>query len=185
MALTWDWQRDSGAATGSPAKGTTRTTGVTNNNWKRIDSEGTAYNDPSANIAHGQNSVENWLFGYLSGTFNTVQDATWSHSATAFNTGVSLYGAPAVTGDGDRPLYTTPSTATNSTLTNNMTSVTAVSSGVALFFGPTGPEATGKTASYATGPCYTTYMPTQLRTTNSATDGDIPAVTIEVQYFEN
>lgn len=43
MAATFDWNRDTGTATGSPAKGTTRTTGITDTNWKSTDTVGTAY----------------------------------------------------------------------------------------------------------------------------------------------
>lgn len=37
-----------GTATGSPAKGTTRTGGVTNVNWKNIDDSTTAYTAAAA-----------------------------------------------------------------------------------------------------------------------------------------
>src|SRR3990167_8734578 len=111
MAATFAWDRDTGTQTGSPTKGTTRTGGVTVNNWKNTDTEGT----------------------------------------------------PACTGDGDRLLYTTPSTTTNANLTTDMTAAIAIGSGVAVFFSATGPEATGKASSSSTVPAYTNFLTTQLQ----------------------
>lgn len=183
MAATFDFQADTGAATGSPAKGTTRTTGITDNNWKNIDDSTTAYS--SSPITAGNNSFERWLFGKFSGTFNQILSGLFAHTATAFGTGLTLKGTPACTGDGDRLLYTTPSTTTNSNLTTNMTTAVAIGSGVAVCFGATGPEATGKATSMVTNPCYTNYLTSQLQTTSSASAGDTATVTLTLQYQEN
>lgn len=183
MAATFDWNRDTGAATGSPAKGTTRTTGVTDTNWKNTDTYATAYS--AAPITAGNNSYEIWNFGKFSGTFNTILGGLFAHTATAFGAGLTLKGPPACTGDGDRLLYTTPSTATNSNLTTNMTSVIAIGSGVSVCFGATGPEATGKASSSTSNPCYTNYLTTQLQTTGSAVAGDTATVTLTLEYQEN
>lgn len=182
MAATFAFDRDHGAATGSPTKGTTRSTGVTDVNWKSVDVEATAYT--AAPITDGSNSYENWLFGHFSGTFNQISAGLFSHTATAFGTGLTLKGTPACTGDGDRLLYTTPSASANAALTTNMTAVTAIASGVAVFFGATGPEATGKAATMATNPCYTNYLTTQLQTSGAAA-GDTATVTLTLQYNEN
>ena len=64
MAATFAWDRDHGTATGSPAKGTTRSAGVTDVNWKNSDTEATAYS--AAPITAGSNSYENWMFGHFS-----------------------------------------------------------------------------------------------------------------------
>ncbi len=183
MAATFEFEADTGAATGSPAKGTTRTAAITDVNWKNIDDSTTAYS--SAPISAGNNSFERWLFGHFSGTFNQILSGLWAHTATAFGTGLTLKGNPTVTGDGSRPLYTTPSTTANATLTQDMTTAISISSGVAVFFGATGPEATGKAASMTTNPCYTNYLPTQLQTTSSAGAGDTATVTLTMQYQEN
>ncbi len=183
MAATFAFDADTGAQTGSPTKGTTRTAGMTDVNWKNIDDSTTVYS--SSPITAGNNSYERWLFGHFSGTFNQILTGLWAHITTAFGTGLTLKGNPATTGDGDRPLYTTPSTTANSTLTTNMTTAIAIASGVAVFFGATGPEATGKAASMTTNPCYTNYLPTQLQTTVSAAAGDTANVTLELQYQEN
>ena len=183
MAATFEWNRDTGAATGSPAKGTTRTVAVTDTNWKNTDTYATAYS--AAPITAGNNSFEIWNFGKFTGTFNTILSGLFAHTATAFGTGLTLKGPPACTGDGDRLLYTTPSTTTNAALTTNMTTPIAIGSGVSVCFGATGPEATGKAASMTTNPCYTNYLTTQLQTTGSAVAGDTATVTLTLEYQEN
>src|SRR5678815_1590220 len=103
MAATFDWQEDTGTQTGSPTKGTTRTTGVTDVNWKNSGTQGTAYS--AAPITAGNNSFEKWQFGNFSGTFNQILSGLFAHTSTAFGTGLTLKGTPACTGDGDRLLY--------------------------------------------------------------------------------
>lgn len=183
MAATFDWNRDTGAAAGSPAKGTTRTTGITDYNWKNTDTVGTAYS--AAPITAGNNSFEIWNFGKFSGTFNQILTGLFAHTATAFGAGLTLKGPPACTGDADRLLYTTPSATANANLSTDMTSAIAIGSGVAVCFGATGPEATGKATSMTTNPCYTNYLTTQLQTTGSAGAGDTATVTITLSYLEN
>jgi hypothetical protein len=183
MAATFDWQSDHGTATGSPAKGTTRATGRTEYNWKNIDDATTAYS--ASPITAGNNSYEIWGFGKFSGTFNQVSAGLFAHTAGAFGTGLTLKGTPACTGDGDRLLFTTPSTSANANLSSNMTSAIAITSGVSVCFGATGPEATGKATSMTTNPCYTNFLATQLQTTGSAAAGDTTQVTITLRYNEN
>src|SRR3990167_637585 len=184
MAATFEFNRDTGTQTGSPTKGTTRTTGVTDTNWKNTDTYGTAYS--AAPITAGNNSFEIWNFGVFSGTFNQISAGLFAHTATAFGTGLTLKGTPACTGDGDRLLYTTPSATANAALTVTMTSAISIGSGVAVFFSATGPEATGK-ASSADGSVdrYTNYLTTQLQTTGSAAAGDTATVTLTLQFNEN
>lgn len=183
MAATFDWNRDTGTQTGSPAKGTTRSTGVTDTNWKNTDTYATAYS--SAPITAGNNSYEIWNFGKFTGTFNQILNGLFAHTATAFGTGLTLKGTPACTGDGDRLLYTTPSTTANTNLTVDMTSAIAIGSGVAVFFGATGPEATGKASSSTNATTYTNYLTTQLQTSGSAAAGDTATVTLTLRYDEN
>lgn len=89
-----------------------------------------------------------------------------------------------MTADGDNRTYTTPSTTTNANLTNNMTSVIAIGSGVAVWFGATGPEATGKAASSTNATTYTNWLVTQLQT-SGASAGDTTQMTLTLQYQEN
>lgn len=183
MAATFDWQQDTGTATGSPAKGTTRTTGVTNVNWKNSGVQGDVYS--SYPITAGNNSYEIFLFGKFTGTFNQILGGLFAHTAGTLGTGLTLKGPAATTGDGDRPLYTTPGTTANASLTTNMTSAISIGSGVAVFFGATGPEATGKAASTTSNPGYTNFLPTQLQTSGSAAAGDTATVTLTLEYQEN
>lgn len=183
MAATFDWQEDTGASTGSPAKGTTRTTGVTDVNWKNSGTQATAYS--SAPITAGNNSYEKWTFGKFTGTYNQILNGLFAHTSGTLGTGLTLKGTPACTGDGDRLLYTTPATTANSNLSNNMTSAIAIGSGVAVCFGATGPEATGKATSTTSNPAYTNFLTTQLQTTGSAAAGDTATVTLTLQYDEN
>lgn len=183
QAATFAWDEDTGTQTGSPTKGTTRTGGVTDVNWKNSGTQGTAYS--AAPITAGNNSFEKWQFGHFSGTFNQILTGLFAHTLTAFGAGLTLKGPPPCTGDGDRLLYTTPSATTNANLTNDMTSAIAIGSGVAVFFGATGPEATGKASSMTTNPCYTNYLTTQLQTSGSAAAGDTATATLTLQYLEN
>ncbi len=182
MAATFEFNRDTGTQTGSPTKGTTRSTAVTDTNWKNTDTYATAYT--AAPITDGNNSYEIWNFGKFSGTFNTILNGLFAHTATAFGTGLTLKGTPACTGDGDRLLYTTPSTTANASLTTNMTTAISIASGVAVCFGATGPEATGKASSTTANPAYTNYLTTQLQT-SGASAGDTATVTLTLQYQEN
>lgn len=183
MAATFEFDEDNGASTGSPAKGTTRTTARTECNWKNIDDSTTAYS--SSPITAGNNSYDKWQFGKFSGTFNQISAGLFAHTAGTFPTGCTLKGPAATSSDGTRPLYTTPATTANSNLTVDMTTSIAIGSGVAVWFGATGPEATGKAASMTTNPCYTNFLPTQLQTTSSSPAGDIPSITLTLQYNEN
>jgi hypothetical protein len=184
MAATFAFDADHGTQTGSPTKGTTRTAGVSDVNWKNSDVHADAYS--AYPITDGSNSYPIWLFGHFSGTFNTVLTGLFAHTLTAFGTGLTLKGTPACTGDGDRLLYVTPTTSALAALSVDMTTAVAIGSGVAVFFGPTGPEATGKAASQAHAGVdqYTNFLTTQLQTSGAAA-GDTAQVTLTLQYQEN
>lgn len=183
MAATFDFQEDNGAQTGSPTKGTTRTTGRTEANWKNIDDSTTAYS--SSPITAGNNSFEKWMFGKFSGTFNNILSGLFAHTAGSMGTGLTIKGVAACSGDASRILYTTPATTANSNLTTDMTSAISIGSGVAVCFGATGPEATGKATTMATNPCYTNYLTHQLQTSGSTAAGDTATATFTLQYQEN
>ncbi len=183
MAATFEFEEDNGAATGSPAKGTTRTAARTEANWKNIDDSTTAYS--SQPITAGNNSYQKNQFGHFSGTFNQISAGLFAHTAGTFPTGCTLKGVPTCSSDGTRYLYVTPSTSADSNLSNDMTTAIAIGSGVGVFFGATGPEATGKASSMTTNPCYTNFLTSQLQTTTSAPAGDIASITLTLQYNEN
>lgn len=183
MAATFEFEEDNGAATGSPAKGTTRTAARTEMNYKNIDDSTTAYS--SSPITAGNNSYQKPQFGHFSGTFNQILSGLWAHTAGVPGTGATLKTVKAMTGDGDRWLYVTPSTSADTNLTTDATTAISIGSGVAVFFGATGPEATGKAASMTTNPCYTNFLTTQLQTTSSMPAGDMASQTWTLQYQEN
>jgi len=174
MAATFEYNEDNGAQTGSPLKGTTRTTAVTQVNWKNIDDVASAYS--SYPVSAGNNSYPKYQFGKLTGTFNQISAGLWAHTAGALQTGISLYGAVTST-------YATPSTSATAGL-SDISSITAIGSGSAVNFSTTGPEAASPTSSI-TAAGYTQYLVTQIRTTGSAPAGDNGNVTLTLRYNEN
>ena len=184
MAATFEFDEDNGAATGSPAKGTTRTTARTEVNWKNIDDSTTAYS--SSPITAGNNSYQKNQFGKFTGTFNQIGgNGLFAHTSTAFGSNLTLKGVPNCTGDADRYIYVTPSTTADTGLTKDMTTAVAIGSGVTVCFGATGPEATGKATTSTNATTYSNYLTTQLQTAVGAAAGDTATVTLTLQYSEN
>lgn len=176
MPATFDWEEDNGVATGSPTKGTTRTTGRGEQNWKNVDDSTTAYS--SSSITAGNNSFEKNTFGKLTGSFNSVSSGLWAHTSGTMGTGLTIKGVVGTA-------YTTPAVTTNANLTTDMTSPIAIGSGATVLFGATGPEAAGKTSSTTANPGYSQFLTHQLQTTTSAASGDTTAATFALQYNEN
>lgn len=175
MAATFEFQEDNGAQTGSPLKGTTRTTAVTQVNWKSVDDVATAY--AAASITAGQNSYPKYQFGRITGTFNTVSAGLFAHTSGVLGTGLTLKGTVTST-------YATPVTTAVAALSTNMTTVIAIASGLTVLFHTTGPEGASPTSSLSAAG-YTQYLATQLQTTGSAAAGDTATVTLTLQYNEN
>lgn len=174
-AATFEFEEDNGAATGSPAKGTTRTAARTECNWKNIDDSTTAYS--SSPITGGNNSFTKNQFGHYSGTYNQISGGLWAHTAGSFPTGCTLKGIVTST-------YATPATSANASLTVDMTTAIAIGSGQTVLFN-TDPSAASPSASITANPAYTQYLATQLQTTTSAPAGDIASQTQTLQYNEN
>lgn len=174
MAATFEYNEDNGAATGSPAKGTTRNTAVTQVNWKNTDDVATAYG--SSPITAGNNSYTKYQFGKFTGTFNQISAGKWAHTAGTPGTGISLYGAVTST-------YATPATTANGAL-SDISTITAIGSGATVNFSTTGPEAASPTSTLSAAG-FTQYLATQLRTTGSASQGDTATLTLTLQYNEN
>lgn len=175
MAATFEYNEDNGTQTGSPLKGTTRNTAVTQVNWKNTDDVATAYS--SSPITAGNNSYTKYQFGKFTGTFNQISAGLWAHTAGTLGTGLTLKGVVTTT-------YATPATTTNASLTTNMTSAIAIGSGAAVSFHTTGPEGASPTTTLSAAG-YTQYLATQLQTTGSAAAGDTATVTLTLQYNEN
>lgn len=174
MAATFSWKEDNGAATGSPAHGTTRTDSRTEANWKNIDDSTTAYS--LSTVASGSNSYEKWQYGHFSGSFSLISSGLFAHTAGAMGTGLTIKGT--VTSS-----YTTPSTTANAALSTNMTSVIAIGSGLAVLFSTTGPEDASPTSTLAAAG-YSQYCVTQLQTSGAA-GGDTATATWTMQYAES
>jgi len=181
-AATALWCEDNGTAINGPVsgmRGTTRTTGVANVNYKNIDDATTAYS--SSPITAGNNSYEKFQFVVFTGNFNQVLNLLFNHVSGSFAAGFTLKGA--VSGSG---CYTTPSTTANANFNRDLTLTGSISTGIAVLVGATGPEATGKNASSVANPTYTQYLATQLQTNSSVPAGDLSSsIVFSLQYDEN
>jgi hypothetical protein len=66
-----------------------------------------------------------------------------------------------------------------------MSTHTVIASGVAVWFGITGPQTASKAVSDTSGAViYTNYLVTQLQTTTSAASSDTATITLTFQYDE-
>jgi hypothetical protein len=175
MAATFEWNEDTGTQTGSPLKGTTRSTAVTNVNWKNSGVYADVYS--SYPITAGNNSFIKYQFGKFTGTFNQISGGKFAHTAGTLGTGLTLVSTIGTT-------YATPVTTALAGSTD-ITSITAIASGATVLFGATGPEAAGKAASSTNATTYSEYIATQLQTTGSAAAGDTATVTLTLRYLEN
>lgn len=173
MAATAAWYEDNGAATGSPAQGTSRAT-ASQVNWKSVDDIATAYT--SAPINAGDNSYHKYQFVRFTGTFNSISAGLFAHTAGTIGTGLTLV-------DKITSTYATPAITALSGSTN-ITSTTAIGSGQTVLYSTVGPQG-GSPSSSITAAGYTQYIVTQLQTTGSATQGDIGSQTLTFQWNEN
>lgn len=174
MASTCVFNEDNGAAVGSPPKGTTRTNPITQANWKNTDDNATT---PEASVVlAGNNSYTKYTFARITGTFTSIGNGLWAHTAGALGTGLTLKGVVTST-------YATPSTAANAALTTNMTAVIAIASGAAVLFSTVGPEAAGAGATLAAAG-YSQYLAFQMQTTVAAASGASAIATFTLQYDE-
>jgi len=180
-AATAQFFEDNGTATAGPVgwlKGTTRTTGVSNMNWKNIDDTATAYS--ASPITAGNNSYPKYQGIVFTGSFNQVSNVLVNHVSGVLGAGLTIKGN--VSGSG---FYATPSTSAVALFTRDFTSTGLISTGVSVLLGAVGPEASGKASSTAANPCFTEYLGTQLQTTVAASAGDVQQVTFQWQYDEN
>lgn len=175
MSATFEFNEDNGAATGSPAKGTTRNTAVTQCNWKNVDDVATA--PTSAPISFGNNSYTKYQFGKFTGTFTQISAGLWAHTAGTMGTGITLKGVVTST-------YATPATSANAALTQDMTSPIAITSGQTVLFSTTGPEGASPTSTLSAAG-YSQYLATQMQTTTAASPGNTATATFTLRYNEN
>lgn len=173
MAATATWYEDNGAATGSPAKGTTRAA-APGGDFKSVDDISTPR--ASARIIAGQNSYHKYRFVRFTGTFNEISAGKFAHTAGALGTGLSIV-------DKITSTYATPSRAALSGSTD-ISAVTAINSGQDVSFSTVGPEGASPSANL-TAAGYSQYIVTQLQTQASAAAGDIGDKTMTFQWNEN
>lgn len=173
MAATAAWYEDNGAATGSPAKGATRTV-APGGDFKSVDDVATARS--AARIIAGQNSYHKYRFVRFTGTFNEVSAGKFAHTAGALGTGLTIV-------DKVTSTYATPAVSALSGSTN-ITAVTAINSGQTVLFSTVGPEGASPTASIAAAG-YSQYIATQLQTLATAAAGDMGDKTMTFQWNEN
>lgn len=173
MSATAAWYEDNGAASGTPAKGSSRAT-ANQVDWKSVDDIATSRN--SAPIIAGDNSYHKYQFVRFTGTFTQISQGKFAHTAGTLGTGLTLVGKVTST-------YATPSTAALGSATN-ISSVTSIGSGASVNFSTTGPEAASP-SSTLTAAGYTQYMVTQLQTSSSAAAGLIGDQTLTFQWNEN
>ena len=167
------FQEDNGAATGSPAKGTTRAN-AGNVDWKSVDDIATGR--ASATIIAGEVSFPKYQFVKFTGTFNQISAGKFAHTAGTLGTGLTLV-------DKITSTYATPARValTGST---DITAVTPIASGQSVNFHTTGPEGASPTSTLSAAG-YSQYLVTQLQTATNAAAGDIGNQTLTFQWNEN
>lgn len=178
MAATFAFKEDNGAATGSPARGTTAGTTVTTCNWKNVDDAvATAYS--ASPITAGNNSYIKYQFGAFSGTYNQLSAGLWSpHTAGTLAANCTLVGKVSST-------YATPATTAMAGSTD-YSAIVAIGAGATVLFSTDSSPATATpTATTTVNPTATQYLITQLQTSASAAPGDIASITLTLQYNEN
>ena len=178
MAATFTFNEYNGNMQGSAGYyGTTLQTNITTCNWKNIDDATTAYT--AAPITAGNNSFTKYIYGRMQGSYKKIQAGLFAHTAGTLGTGLTVMGLV-------DSYYSTPSAATNSNLTVDMTAPIAITSGQTVKFSKTSPYDLGCAVSQSNGTdCYTQYLITQLQTTTSAAAGDTATVTLTLRYDEN
>lgn len=183
MAATFSWWEDFG-----PTNNITTVQDVTDVDWKNSPDPEDSY--AAFPITAGANSYERWQYGVFTGDFNNVLNGKFAHTQGEFVVGkFTLKGPKSMSQDSDRLAYAQPSTSANANLVTNLTATSLIGSGIDVWFGPTGPAASGKAVSAASVPAgevFTNYLTTQLQTDATAPAGDLDsAITLTLQYDEN
>lgn len=173
MAATFEFYEDNGNPTGTPPKGTYRNP-TAQVNWKSADNINGAYT--AAPINAGENSMSKYQFGKFTGTFNSISNVLFAHTAGALPTNTKLMGT--VTSQ-----YQKPTQAAVAGLTD-MSAVTSIAAGKPVKLSTAGPEGANPTNTI-TSAGYTQYLLTQIQTTPAALPGDSPSITLTLRYSEN
>ena len=172
MAATFNWCEDHGAATGSPAKGTTRdgfgasTNYALNCNWKTADDTNVTAHSAAAIGPPPDNSYEKFQYLKITGSFTSVSAMKWTCHANRAALSFPVPDSPYVKLMGQvTGQYTTPSRSLNSSLLTDFTKQVWAHQGLPVRFSPTGPE--GTTADTLSAAGYTQYLVSQLQISNA------------------
>ncbi len=179
LAVTFEFDQDT-------STGPTLNHARANTDWKNEDS--VTDNFATFPITTGNFSFTLYQYGHFSGAYNQLESGLYAHTVGAFDANIVLNAAPTMTADGDRLAFATPATADFSgTLTQDITAVTAIASGSAVWFGITTPAAAAKAATTTAAlPIYTNYLATQLEVQAGAPAGDLTAsITLTLRYDES
>jgi len=204
MAADFNWCEDNGAI--SSSHGTTRTgfsgsapfpsdlSFKTVDDCRKTDGTGTLYS--AASIQAGNRSMDKWPYFRISGTYNSVSNIKFGHTAGAMPqvsavNKAHLYVGPAHS-NGSTPTYRQPTTGSLFTGAVEQSNPISIGSGNAVAVGPTGPEASaGMLLTWSTpnATIYSGYLPIQLVVDSDCPAGDYPSggvdATLMVQYDEN
>lgn len=179
MAVTFNTCEDHGAATGSPAKGTTRdgfgadTNYAVNCDWKAADdtksyASGTAYTAAPIGPAP-DNSYEKFQYLKIAGSFTSCYAMKWTchGNIEELASPDSLDGRIRLMGKVSS-IYTTPSQTLNATLLTDFSRQVWAHQGLPVKFSTTGPE-DASPVDTLTAAGYTQYMVSQLQVLSTAT----------------
>jgi hypothetical protein len=187
MAAIVNFCEDHGAATGSPAKGTTRdgfaadTNYATSCGWKSADDTNVTSISSATLSGLPTASYEKFQYAKFTGTFSRIFNAKWTAHASPGHVDypadkIRIWGA--VTS-----AYTTPAQTNNAALTRNFSSQVFVFNGLPVLFSTTGPEDAAPTAEL-TAAGYTQYLVSQMQVASGATVGLTNKVAVMLMWEE-
>jgi hypothetical protein len=197
MAATFQWfEHNSNSTTDSSAR--------TEVNWKSVNDSTTAYT--AAPVTAGTNSYKKYQFGRFSGTWSTISNVLFEHTAGTLPSNVQLAGrknTSFTTPDTSDPLPNSPASGVADATTGfyDLTTVTAIGSaritGIQLTqdadntdIRPADAGVTNEGTSMATsvssgGYAATEYLITQLKVGGAASAGSIGTITLTLRYDES
>ena len=189
MAASTFWVEENGTAGGTPARGNTATTGISNINFGSRDQANLTI--ASNVITGGTNSYDKYNYIMFSGSWNQLLNGRFNHSTGNLGVGISLFCL--ISGSG---FYNTPSQGTNAQLNREITQTGLTSTGIVSNWVSTGAynndyalTATSgvvyNNAGWVGAVAYTPYIIQQIRTLASASAGDGALMTWTFAWDEN
>ena len=192
MAATATWCERNGSGSG------VETGNVANVNWKAVDDPGdtTPYNNSSAVVAAGTNSMHKYHYVKFTGTYSSIGNVKFINQTGISATGITLRCQRTMAADSDRLNYAQP-TRTADNVSTTPVNFSANGAQVVLYVGGAsangvdGAASSGKAASAAkpstgfnSNELYTNYMVTQLQVASNASAGTFGPITLAVQFDE-